>query len=183
MRRKLVALVCLLSPALVCGAEDAYHVVPLKPGPAFALDAHLTDWGEVPNPLLIERPEQVHVGNDKCRGPEDLSARAQLAWRTEGLYIAVEVGDDRLDQSQRPSMIYKGDHIKVFFDVRPDVDTARTTWGEGQLQFVLRARPLHRATGWRIFACWPPTSAGIPVSLGALLALPARLRRRLASQR
>lgn len=120
-----------------CSAQDEYHVIPLKFDPAFAMDGNLDDWAQIANPITIGSAEQVHLGKDKWSGPEDLSAIVQFAWRSEGLYVALDVTDDRLHQTQRSNMMYKGDHVELFIDATPDADTNRETWGEGQFQFGL----------------------------------------------
>lgn len=129
-------LLVILASCAVC--QDApWIIVPHKPDPAFALDADLSDWAGLPGEVLINTQEQLHVSRGPWPGPEDLSARVQLAWRSEGLYLAAEVRDDQLQQSQRGSLIYKGDHLEVFIDTTPDADTGRTSLGAGQFQFGL----------------------------------------------
>ena len=165
MRTALTAAALLLIATLAYAA-DAYHVIPLKPDPAVAVDGSLDEWAEVPNAIVIAKLEQVHVRKQSWSGPEDLSATLQLAWRQEGIYIAADVRDSQVFQSQRSSMVYKGDHLEVFLDLRPDFDATRTTWGEGQYQFALSPGNF-RQTGDPLVDVKPEVYCYRPEELGA----------------
>ena len=127
---------CFLLP-LGCMGGAAFHVIAQRPDPAFALDGDLSDWSEVPHPLVFDRREQVHHGRDRWDSAADLGATVHLAWRSEGLYLAADVTDSQFHQTQRGSMMWKGDHLEIYIDAVPDADTQRLDLGQGQYQFGL----------------------------------------------
>ncbi len=59
-----------------------------------AIDGDLSDWGEQGATIAIT-PDMVADAR-KVDGPADLSARARVVWAAEGLYLGLEVKDDRL---------------------------------------------------------------------------------------
>ncbi len=109
-------------------------VIPLKPDPPPAVDGRLDEWANVPNPFWLHRAEQATWGGAAWKSPTDLSAKVWLAWRPDRLYLAADVTDDVIRQTQRGSNLYKGDCIQLFFDTTPDEDPARTAFGNGQFQ-------------------------------------------------
>lgn len=132
----LALLISVVGSALAFGDEPVFGV-PMKPDPAFAIDGDLGDWAEVPNALRIEKPEQVVWGPGTWTSAQDLSGTVHVAWRQEHLYMAADVTDDMLRQSQRGGSIWKGDHIELYLDVQPDLESERTSFGEGQFHLAL----------------------------------------------
>ena len=129
-------LACLVLAAVRAEAPDIV-AIPLRPDPPIAVDGAIDDWAPVPNALLIDKPEQVVWGAASWQSPADLSGVIHLAWRSECLFVAAEVTDDSLRQSQRGDSIWQGDHIEIYIDAQPDSDPARDAFGEGQFQFAL----------------------------------------------
>jgi hypothetical protein len=123
--------------ASIALSQESYHVIPLRPDPAFALDGDLSDWAEIGNGFTIDHKEQVHHGPDTWKNPDDLSADVKLAWRSEGLYLAAQVTDSAFYQNQRGTMMWKGDHLELYVDATPDADVKRLDLGKGQYQFGL----------------------------------------------
>ena len=111
--------------------------IPLRPDPPLAVDGVLGDWSAVPNALALSRPEQVTWGTDHWQSPKDLAGTIRLAWRTECLFVAAKVQDDTLCQTQRGAALWKGDHVELYIDTRPDADTARDTLGLETFQIAL----------------------------------------------
>lgn len=134
-RRSLWMLV-LLGPAWLA-ASQTIPGVPLRPDPPFAIDGALNEWNDVPNVLTLNQPEQVVWGRAAWQSPQDLSGIVRLAWRQEYLFLAVEVTDDALCQTQRGSGLWKGDHVEIYLDTQPDVHPERDPFGEGQFQLGL----------------------------------------------
>ena len=123
--------------ALCCvtlGAEETVFGVPLKPDPPFAIDGDLGDWGAVPNAMTLGEAAQVVWGPGTWTSPQDLSGTVRIAWRHDHLFVAVEVVDDAVSQSQRGSNLWKGDHIEVYLDAQPELGPQRDIFGEGQFQ-------------------------------------------------
>jgi len=109
--------------------------IPLKPDPPPAIDGDLGEWGNVPNALDLNTKEQVVWGEGKWTSPNDLRAIVWLAWRNEYLFLAADVTDDKFQQTQRGTSLWKGDHIELFIDATPDTDSERKPFGKGQFQF------------------------------------------------
>ena len=129
------AFACCLSLLVVTAWSQEHHVIVQRPDPAFALDGDLSDWREIGNPIVLDKKTQVHHGINRWKNAQDLSGIVHLAWRPEGLYLAADVTDSVFAQSQRGSMMWKGDHLEIYIDATPDADTDRLDLGEGQYQF------------------------------------------------
>ena len=82
-------------------------------------------------------PANDETGRASELPPEDLSARFRLAWRNNGLFIAVEVKDEFVFQPLTGRKLYHGDHVVIWMDFTPGSDTKRTRFGKGQFQFGL----------------------------------------------
>ncbi len=111
--------------------------IPLKPDPPIEVDGNLGDWERVPNAHLINTVEQVVWGANSWTGPADLHGTVRLAWRQEYLFIAADVVDDSLHQTQRGANIWQGDHVEIYLDVAPDSDPGRDTFGAEQYHLAL----------------------------------------------
>ncbi len=114
--------------------ESSPLVIPLKPDPPPAVDGQLTEWLNRPGSLVLDRREQATWGSSTWQSAADLSARVWLAWRADMLYIAASITDDKLRQSLRGQDIWRGDHLMLFFDVIPDDEPQRDSFGRGQFQ-------------------------------------------------
>ncbi|MBI5094854.1 MAG: hypothetical protein HZB26_20745 [Candidatus Hydrogenedentes bacterium] len=132
--RSLCAVTLVLS--LGAASNDPVRGIPLKPDPPLAIDGDLGDWTKVPNAIPVVNENQVVWGKGSWQTPQDLSGTVHLAWREEYLFLAVEVTDDKLHQSQRGGALWKGDHVELFLDTRPEQDPQRNTLGEGQFQIA-----------------------------------------------
>jgi hypothetical protein len=131
--------VAMLAACAVCArviADEPVIGIPMKPDPPPAVDGQLEDWANVPGALTINRAEQATWGGGAWKSPADLSAKVWIAWRQDMLYLAADVTDDRIRQTQRGAGIWKGDCIQLYFDVAPDDDGARTHFGKGQFQIA-----------------------------------------------
>jgi len=115
-------------------AQEKVRGVPLRPDPPIAVDGDLAEWASVPGAVAVNTAAQVVWGSGAWGSPEDLSATVQLAWRQEFLFVAVDVVDDQLRQTQRGDSLWKGDHIEVYIDAQPDLDPDRPQFGAGQFQ-------------------------------------------------
>ena len=55
----------------------------------------------------------------------------------EGLYLAADVTDDRVVQTQRRGLdLWKGDHIELYLDAAPELEPQRHTFGPGKCNSV-----------------------------------------------
>lgn len=134
MYRMLLSLtLAFASVAIISAAEPAY-VIPQKPDPPIAVDGDLGEWVEVPNALFIGRPEHATYKPHMWTGPEDLSGTVRMAWRQEGLFLAIEITDDVLSQTERGRAIWKGDHVEFYLDFTPYTEPNRRGFAEGQFQ-------------------------------------------------
>lgn len=111
--------------------------IPLRPDPPIAVDGALDEWASVPNAITIDKPEQVVWGQGGWQAAQDLSGIVHLAWRTEALYVGVDIIDDVFRQTQRGDGIWQGDHIEVYVDSIPESSPGRDAFGEGQFQIAL----------------------------------------------
>jgi hypothetical protein len=111
--------------------------IPFKPDPAITIDGDLNDWNTIPNKQILNSKEHVTYGADKWKGAADLSATVQLSWRPDALYVAANVTDDILRQTQRGANIWKGDHVELYLDTAPDTDAGNTAFGARQFQIGL----------------------------------------------
>ncbi|MFO7946190.1 MAG: hypothetical protein R6V19_05215, partial [Armatimonadota bacterium] len=96
----MVGVVTLLLAMVPVQAEDAF-IIPLKPDPPIAVDGQLDDWVEVPGKMVLRDPAHASYKPEAWDGPEDLSGTVRMAWRREGLFLAVEVTDDVHSQPNR----------------------------------------------------------------------------------
>ncbi len=117
-------------------AEDIIGI-PLKPDPPIAVDGDLGDWNVVPNAMTLSDAAQVVWGAGMWNDAADLSGTVHIAWRNEYLFVAAEVTDDMIRQTQRGDSLWKGDHIELYLDVSPEVEPDRNSFGEGQFQIAI----------------------------------------------
>ncbi|MBI5397390.1 MAG: hypothetical protein HZA91_19000, partial [Verrucomicrobia bacterium] len=146
--------------------------IPMKPDPPPALDGQLEDWSNVPGALLLNRREQATWGGGAWKSASDLSAKVWLAWRQDMLYLAADVTDDKIRQTERGAGIWKGDSIQLLLDVAPDEETARGHFGKGQFQIAFSPGNFQR-TGYSLNDCPPEAYCFRPegfVLKGALVA-------------
>jgi len=136
MTRFEIGLLCTVAAAVSAVASDAPLPIPSKPDPPIAIDGDTADWAAVPNAIPMSDPAQVVWGAGAWQSPRDLSGTARVAWRAEHLFVAAEVTDDVLAQTQRGDGIWKGDHVELYLDVQPGFDPARDSFGAGQFHFA-----------------------------------------------
>jgi hypothetical protein len=130
-------LICAVSCFYAHGEAEKVWGIPLKPDPPFAVDGDLSDWAAVPNAMSLNQAEQVVWGRNSWQSPQDLSGIVRMAWREDHLFLAADVTDDMLFQTQRGYGIWQGDHVELFLDMQPDLEPDRDAFGEGQFQFGL----------------------------------------------
>jgi hypothetical protein len=164
-----------LAACVVCArvmADEPVVGIPMKPDPPPAVDGQLEDWANVPGALTLNRREQATWGGGAWKSPSDLSAKVWLAWRQDMLYLAADVTDDKLRQTERGAGIYKGDSIQLLLDVAPDEETMRTHLGKGQFQIAFSPGNFQK-TGDSLSDCPPEAYCFKPLGLelkGAVVA-------------
>jgi len=124
----------ILGTAAAVADEAAVLGIPLKPDPPPAIDGRLDEWEAVPNVCVLDTKEHCGYSPEKWTSAADLSARVWLAWRTEYLYLAVDVTDDQHYQSLRNRTMFRGDHVELYLDLAPQSPPGRTFMGPGQVQ-------------------------------------------------
>jgi len=145
-------------------AAETLYGIPLKPDPPFAVDGDLGDWATVPKAIPMAQAEQVVWGRGAWDSPTDLSGVAHIAWRPDHLFVAVAVTDDVLRQTQRGEGIWKGDHVELYLDARPELDPHRDTLGEGQSHFAFSPGNFG-GTGDPLTDCVPEAFCYLPIGL------------------
>lgn len=80
------------------------------PPPGFQVDGKLDEWKQPPS-LTLGAAQQVD-GPAKVASPEDLSAQLWVALGPQGLAVAGEVKDDRVQLPLKPEQLNK-DHVEV----------------------------------------------------------------------
>jgi hypothetical protein len=134
----LFAVVPVFSLVLVARAQTAKPIpIPLKPDPPLTIDGDLGDWNAVPDAIEINTKEHATYGGANWKSAQDLSATVHLAWRQETLYVAAEVTDNVLRQTERGSNLWKGDHVELYLDTAPDTDPDKNIFGPRQFQIGL----------------------------------------------
>ncbi|HPA17925.1 MAG TPA: sugar-binding protein [Verrucomicrobiae bacterium] len=167
----LVALVACASCARALADEPAVGI-PFKPDPPPAVDGQLEEWTSVPGALVLNRAEQATWGSAHWKSPDDLSAKVWLAWRQDMLYLAADVADDKIRQTERGAGIWKGDCVQLYLDLAPDDEIGRKHFGKGQLQIVFSPGNFRRG-GDSLTDCPPESYCVKPSALelrGALVA-------------
>lgn len=128
--RVVLMLASALSLALGLSAEEPARGIALKPDPPIAVDGDLGEWSDIPNRIALDRADQVVWGAAAWQSLDDFSGAVHLAWRQEHLFIAADVRDDVVSQTQRGQGIWKGDHVEMYLDTQPDLEPDRDTYGE-----------------------------------------------------
>lgn len=153
-------------------AEEPVLAIPLKPDPPPALDGQLEEWANVPGALLLNRAAQATWGTGAWKSASDLSAKVWLAWRQDMLYLAADVTDDKIRQTERGAGIWKGDCLQLYLDVVPDEEAVRSHFGKGQFQIAFSPGNFQRS-GNSLTDCPPEAYCFKPASLvlkGAVVA-------------
>jgi hypothetical protein len=156
-----------LAACLVCAqlfADNSLIGIPFKPDPPPAVDGQLEEWTNVPGMMLLNRREQATWGGAQWKSPADLSAKVWLAWRQDMLYLAADVTDDKIRQTDHGAGIWKGDCVQLFLDVAPDDEPRRTHLDKGQFQIVFSPGNFQR-TGDSLADCPPEVYCVKPLGL------------------
>ncbi len=128
-----------ISIALVCGragAQDVYFV-PFDIDPPIQVDADLTDWQGMPNPIALSEAANVTYRKRVWSGAADLSGVVRLAYVHDGLLLAAEVTDDVVLQPGAGEDMWRADHIMIWLDMAPTAEPERELPGEGQYQVAI----------------------------------------------
>ncbi len=98
--------------------RESYTIKPIMHVPYFAhapaMDGTLTGWPADSRFDDIRREQLVDVGRVKVRLPE-----AFMGWTRDGLYLAVEVFDDRLETTPATGWWWTRDNLEFFISTRP----------------------------------------------------------------
>ena len=103
-------------PRKVTLSADLLPVTRMK---GMAVDGQTNDWEGVPE-IVVNTPDRIQPPDPAgWRGPEDLSARASLAWDQENLYMLVRVTDDK-HVTPNLQAFWNSDSLQVALDVMND---------------------------------------------------------------
>lgn len=135
---------CILLAAVVAAAAAAplraepkwKYVCPRISEEAIRIDADLSEWEAVPNPIAF-REENLIRGTACYDGLDDLSGGMHLAWSDRTLFVAAEAVDEAVIQTQEPAESWHHDHAFIRMDLRPGLEPWRGLFGEGQLRIGL----------------------------------------------
>ncbi|PTL76867.1 hypothetical protein [Vitiosangium sp. GDMCC 1.1324] len=101
------------APTTSASSSSDFHLHEGLPS-GFKVDGKLDEWKQPPS-LLLGGSNQV-AGKSKVASPADLSAKIWLALGTEGLAVAGEVRDDRVQLSTKPEHI-NDDHVEIWLSL------------------------------------------------------------------
>jgi len=102
---------------------------------AVRVDGDLSEWsGE--GAFVINRKDQVKIGQSAWKGPEDLSARVRSRWDDKAVYLAVEVSDEFLERRQAAMRLYDGTGIEVFVDTNHREDLGKSMYDKDDFQML-----------------------------------------------
>jgi len=97
------------------------------------IDGDLREWSDAPG-LRIDRQQQATYMPSHWHGPEDGSARLQVAWNEEDLLVAARVTDSTVDPTRR---LYGGECIELFLDMDHAAASHSTSPGPHTRQLFL----------------------------------------------
>lgn len=86
-----------------------FHAIRLLSAPS--IDGDVSDWG-----ALLNAADKIVYRPANWSGPADNSASFAVGWDPAQLYVAVQVVDDHLVQTQRDGQLFKGDSVELLLD-------------------------------------------------------------------
>jgi LCP family protein required for cell wall assembly len=92
---------------------EIVHTAGIK-GPPPPTDGDLIEWTH-----LVYAVDQPVFGRENWAGPDDLSARWNLAWDQQYLYLALQVQDDVYVPAAPGENLYKGDSLELLLNTDP----------------------------------------------------------------
>jgi len=104
---------------------------------AINVDGTLDDWLDQPQGFVSIALDKVTFGANNRGGAGDLSGTARLCWTSGALYVAVEVTDDALVQTQRGQTQWRGDEVELVFDGDLRGDFYEDVWDDDDIQLGL----------------------------------------------
>ncbi|MFC1451732.1 sugar-binding protein [Verrucomicrobiota bacterium] len=123
-------------------AKHSVAAAPRKVYPAvrasepIAVDGDAADWQGVPS-LYLDPFPAVHWGDAGFAGADDLSARAQLCWSEDSLYLAVHVQDEAvLSPFEKEWDLWQNDGVELFLDFDLEADAEVEALGADDAQVV-----------------------------------------------
>ncbi len=99
------------------------------------LDGKLNEW-EHANFIEMGKPEQITVGKDNYRGPEDYDGAVYTMWDEKNFYIAAVVVDDTISSLIDPGPnLYFSDGLEVFFDTDANGNLSDHQYGANDFHY------------------------------------------------
>ena len=103
---------------------------------AVRVDGDLSEWsGDAA--FVMNRKDQVQIGQSAWKGVEDLSAKIRSRWDEKAVYLAVEVTDEFLERRRGAMYLYDGTGIEVFIDTNHREDLGAAMYNKDDFQILL----------------------------------------------
>lgn len=119
-----------LTPTLAPLSRPNGELVVAARADARTIDGNATDWADVPYSA-----NNIVFRSENWTGAGDLSARYNVAWNNDFLYVIVQVTDDAHVQTQTGELLFRGDSVEILFDAnfRQDFNNPDLTADDAQL--------------------------------------------------
>ena len=122
----------------------------LRAEQGITVDGDLAEWSDK-GVFVMNRKDQVKIGQSAWKGPEDLSARVRSRWDEDAVYLAVEVTDEFLERRQGAMYLYDGTGIEIFVDTNQREDLGTAMYDKDDFQILFGpATPAFPTDNWGI---------------------------------
>ena len=117
---------------------------------AVTIDGDLSEWSG-DGVFVMNRKDQVKIGQSGWKGPEDLSATVRSRWDDKAVYLAIEVTDEFLERRQGAMRLYDGTGTEVFVDTNQREDLGKAMYDKDDFQMLFGpATPAFPTDNWGI---------------------------------
>lgn len=119
-----------LTPTLAPLSRNNGELVVAARAETRTIDGNANDWGELPRTA-----NNIVFRSENWTGASDLSARYNVAWSNDFLYVIVQVTDEAHVQTQIGELLFRGDSVEILFDAnfRQDFNNPDLTADDAQL--------------------------------------------------
>jgi hypothetical protein len=122
------------------------------------IDGDVSEWGALPYAI-----DQVTFKPENWKDATDCSGLFMLGWDDQNLYVAVQVKDDVVTQTQTGELIFKGDSLEVIIDANLGADFVDAKLSSDDYQLGLSPGDLVKGTpAVEAYLWFPRTKKGTP---------------------